>query len=436
MGVLQRAGECVAGQAVGQAVGLGDGVFQLAEATDGGHGAKGLVVEHLGRQRHICQHGGLPEVAGGADTFTAQRQRGALLHGVLGELGHGGQAARVGQRAHGCAFRRAITNLQAAGVLGQCCAKFFLDAFVHQEARGRNTHLARVAELGGTGRLDGQRNVGVFTHDDRGVAAQLHRHTLHVLACQRGQLFAHRRGAGERDLANDGVGDQVAGDFGGVAIHQAHHTGGQARVGKSLDQCGGCGRGFFGCLDQHRATTGQRCRQLAHHLVDREVPRRERGHGAHRVLQHQLAHGQVARGHDAAVDAHAFIGKPFNDVGRGHGFTLGFRQGFAVFLRQHGADVGGTFAHQRSSAAHDLGTLKGGHVAPHFKPLLGSGQGAVQVRNARVRHTANFQPGGRIKDGQCFAIGGVLPFTGNKKACVGVSHEVAPVGGCCQGSRG
>ncbi|MNV71062.1 hypothetical protein D3C71_1640580 [compost metagenome] len=170
------------------------------------------------------------------------------------------------------------------------------------------------------------------------MAAQFHRHALHVLAGQRGQLLAHGRGAGEGDLADDGVRDEVAGDFSGVAVYQAHGACGHAGIGKRADQLGGAGGGFLRRLHQNRAACTQRGGQLAHHLVDGEVPGRERGHGAHRVLQHHLRGLEVARRNDAAIHAQRLIGKPFDDVGRRHGLDLGFGQGLALLLHHDGGN--------------------------------------------------------------------------------------------------
>ena len=182
--------------------------------------------------------------------------------------------------------------------------EFAVNALVHQEAGGGDAHLAGVAEFGATNRLDRLRHIGVFTNDHRRVAAQFHRDAFHVLTGHRGQLLAHGGGAGEGDLADDGVGDQVARNVSGVAIHQAQHAFGQTGVGKGLDQGGGARRGFFRALDQHGAASGKCRADFAHHLVDGEVPGRERCHRTHRVFQHHLADGEVAaRGHQSAVGA-------------------------------------------------------------------------------------------------------------------------------------
>ena len=294
---------------------------------------------------------------------------------------------------------------------------------MHQKAGGRNAHLARVAELGRTGRLHRQGNVGVFGHDHRRMTAQLHGDALHVLASQCGQLLAHRRGAGEGDFADDGVGDQVVGDLSRCAVDQTQHTLRNACIGKGTDEGSGCGGCFFGGFDDHGATRRQGGSHFANHLVDGEVPWGESRHGAHGVFDDHLARRQVkARGHDAAVHAHAFIGKPLNDVGRGHGLALGFSQGLALLLGQHGRNIASTFAHQCCGLAHDFVALHWQHVAPGLKAFLGRLQGAVQVGDAGVGDTANFFAGGGVEHGQRFASGGVAPLAIDEELGMGVCH--------------
>ncbi len=78
-----------------------------------------------------------------------------------------------------------------------------IDGLLHQKARRRDADLAGIAELVGGQQLHGAVEIGVLEHDRRRVAAELHRHALHVLAGERGQMLAHRGRAGERDLADD-----------------------------------------------------------------------------------------------------------------------------------------------------------------------------------------------------------------------------------------
>ena len=131
-------------------------------------------------------------------------------------------------------------------------------------------------------------DVGIVEHDHRGMAAELHRGPLHVPAGERGELLADRRRAGEADLADDRMRDQVLGDLRRDAVDQADDARRHARIDKGPDQRGRRRRGFLRRLDDDRAAGGERRRQLAHHLVDREVPGREGGDRADRQLEGHL----------------------------------------------------------------------------------------------------------------------------------------------------
>ena len=131
----------------------------------------------------------------------------------------------------------------------------------------------------------------------------------------------------------------------------------------------------------------------------------------------------MARWHEAAIDALALVGEPFNDLSRGHGFALGLGQGLALFLGQQRTDFSGTFAHQRSRPAHGLCALDGRHVAPNFEALLRSRQRAVQVGDAGVGDAPNFDARGRVVDGEGASVGGVLPLTVNVELRIGITHR-------------
>ena len=309
-------------------------------------------------------------------------------------------------------------------MLHQRARELGLDRVMDQEAGRRNAHLAGIAELGRAGGLDGQRHVGILGDDDRGMAAQFHRHAFHVRACQRRELLAHGRRAGEGHLADDRARDQVAGDLGRVAEDQADHARRQAGVDEALQQRRRRGWGFFGRLAQERATGGQGRGELAHDLVDREVPGRERGDRTDGLFQHQLLRCRIARRDDAAIDAHAFGREPVDDLGAGQRFAFGLGQRLALFLGQQARDVAGALAQQRRGAAHDDGALGGRHGAPGFEALLGGGQRAVQVGDAGVGHVADRLAGGRVDHGDGLAAGGVDPFVGDEQAGIGVA------GGC------
>ena len=169
---------------------------------------------------------------------------------------------RIGQRAQRGAAFQAVADLGALGHRDECVDEGLAHVVVHQEARRRDAHLAGVAQLGAAGHLGGLGDVGVGRDDHRRVAAELHRHALHVLAGQRGELLADHRGAGEGDLADHRVRDQVLRDLGRVAVDQVDHAGRHAGIGKGADQFGRRRRRFLGRLDDDRAAGGQ-CRRTA-----------------------------------------------------------------------------------------------------------------------------------------------------------------------------
>ena len=257
------------------------------------------------------------------------------------------------------------------------------------------------------------------------MAAQLHGHALHVLARQGGQLFAHGRGAGEGDLADQRVRDQVVRDLGRCAVDQTDDARRHARIMESADQLGrGCGR-FFGRFDDDGAAGSQSGRHLAHGLVDREVPGREGGNRPHGQLEDLLLHLDVAWRHDAAIHAAAFFGKPLDDVGGRHGLDFGFGQGLALFLGEQFGNLRGAFAHQGCGLAHDRAALVGGHIAPQLETLLRGLRSPLQVGDAGMGQAADFGAGGGVEHGQGAAAFGIAPLAIDEELGVGVSHKAS-----------
>ena len=294
-------------------------------------------------------------------------------------------------------------------------------AVVHQKACRRDADLPSVAELCAGRGPDREFDIGVGRDDHRGMAAELHRRALHVRAGHRGQLLAHWRRAGEGDLADDRVGDQIGRDLGRRAEHQADRAGRHPSVDKGLQQRGGRGWRLLRRLDEEGAAAGQRRGELANHLVDRKVPRRERRHRAHRLFHHQLLGRQVARGDDAAVDAPAFVGEPLDDVGSGHDLDARFANRLALLLRQQPGDVGSALAHQPCGLAHRRRALVGRHLAPVFEAALGRRQRTVKVGDASVGDPADDLASGGIDHVDRLATGGVAPLACDQQSGVGIA---------------
>ena len=103
--------------------------------------------------------------------------------------------------------------------------------------------------------------------------------------------------------------------FGRHAEHQIEHARRQPGIGEAFHQLDAAARRFFRGLDDDRAAGGERAGDLAHRRERREIPRREGGDHADRLLQHELAHALLAARDDAAIGAAAFLGVPVDDVG-------------------------------------------------------------------------------------------------------------------------
>ena len=119
------------------------------------------------------------------------------------------------------------------GDVDELADELVVDLVVHEEARRRHAHLAGIAILEGAHQLGRALDVGVVEHQHRRVAAELHGGALHVAGGQRVQMLADRHRAGERDLADDRVRDQVLGDLGRHAVDEVDHARRHAGVVRS-----------------------------------------------------------------------------------------------------------------------------------------------------------------------------------------------------------
>ena len=108
-------------------------------------------------------------------------------------------------------------------------------------------------------------------------------------------------------------------------------------------------------------------------VTRREIPRREGGGDADRLLDHELARVLDAARNDAAIGAAAFVGEPVENIRRGHHFHAGFGEDLALLHGHDGRDLLGALADQVGGLAHDLGAVIGRHGAPDGEALFGGG---------------------------------------------------------------
>ena len=116
--------------------------------------------------------------------------------------------------------------------------ELIVHTLLHQHTRRRHADLAGIAILRRCQQAACGIHIGIVEHDRRCVAAEFHRHALHVRARDGRKLLAHGGGTGERDLADDRMRNEVLGDLGRHAVDQIDHTGRHAGIGKAADQFG------------------------------------------------------------------------------------------------------------------------------------------------------------------------------------------------------
>ncbi len=423
---LGRACEGVGRKAERQPVGFGRDLVEGRERRDQRERSKRLFVHGARILRHIGYDRRLEEVALVADAVTAGGDGGALGLGVLHHLLDGADATRIGQRTHLAILVHAVADLDGLGTGGELFDELVIDALLHQETRRRNADLAGIAVLRSTEDLGRRCDVRIVEHDRRRMTAQFHGHPLHVLAGQRGELLADIGRTGEGNLPDDRVRNEVLRNLRGNTIDQIDHTGRNTGIDKGADQFGRRCRGLFRRLDDDRATGSQRRGQLAHHLVDREIPRRERGNRADRLLdRHLVDTGQPGRD-DATVRTAAFLGEPFDDVGRRHRLHLGFDQRLALLLDHQRSDGVGALAHQRSRLLHHLGAVERRHRAPLLEAAVGGGKRFVEVRLVGMSDGPDRLLGRGVKHRNGLARGAPAPFSVDMQQYIGIRHRRSP----------
>ena len=151
---------------------------------------------------HVGEDGGREEVAAAVHRARRRAAPRAAVDGVVDELCDLRALGLVDQRADVDAGLGAAADLQRAHPLGQAAGeRRSASGLVHVEAVGGRAGLAHVAHLGEHRAVDGRVEVGVLEHEERGVAAELHRHPQDLLGRLFDQRAPHLGGAGEGQLA-------------------------------------------------------------------------------------------------------------------------------------------------------------------------------------------------------------------------------------------
>ncbi len=202
------------------------------------------------------------------------------------------------------------------------------------------------------------------------MAAELHGDTLHVRPGERSKLLADCGRAGEGDLADHRMRDEVGRDFRRHPEHEIDHAGRQPGLDKGIDEGRAGRRRLFRAFEDDRAAGGERGGDLAHRLVDREIPRRERGDRADRLLHLELPDAVAARRDRTTISAPRLFGEPVDDVGTGQCLAFRLHQRLALLHGHQRRDLAGAAAQDVGRLAHQPVALVGRHLAPYREALL------------------------------------------------------------------
>ncbi len=321
---------------------------------------------------------------------------GAVGHGVLDMLLDLGRGAIVDQRADIDAIVQAVADLQLLNRRLEFLREGIVHAVLHVDTVDAHTGLPGVAVLGLHGALHRLVQVGIVEHQEGRVAAQLQRNLLDAWRALLHQLGADFGGPSESDLAHDGVSGQLVADIARRAGHHAEHAFGDAGALGQLGQRQGGERRLAGGLDHHGAAGRQRRTGLAGDHRRREIPRRDRGGDADRLLDDDDALVLLVPRNGIAVDALGFLGEPL-DEGRGVGdLTARLGQRLALLQGHQPGQVFLVLHDQLEPAAQRLRTLLGGQVAPGRQRPLGRLDGTASLGGTHLRHRAEDFTTGRV----------------------------------------
>jgi hypothetical protein len=266
--------------------------------------------------------------------------------------------------------------------------------------------LADVAHLGDHRALDGLVDVGVLEHDERGVAAELHRQPQEIVGGLLHQRATDLGRPGERQLAEPLVLDQrrhrPAGRRRGDEVqHAAWQPGLLEDLAEHQHRqwCQLCG------LDDHRAPGRDRRPDLPRAHREREVPRRDQQARSDRLAHRQQPALAVRRLREPPVDPHRLLGEPAQELGGVEDLGLRLRDRLAHLERHQQRELVLALDDRLERAAEDLAAIARWRLGP-ARPRRDRGvEGLHRLLRRCVRHVGDRFAGGRILDPERAARG-------------------------------
>jgi hypothetical protein len=142
----------------------------------------------------------------------------------------------------------------------------------------------------------------------------------------------------------------------------------------------------------------------------REVPRRNRGEHADRLLLHDQPATRHGLGDGVAIDPLAFLGEEIDEPGGIGDLAAAFGQRLALLGGHDDGQVLGIGEHQVGEAAQHNAALLGGLGTPRGLHAVRRPDGAARLRRGGRRYRADRLAGGGVVHGQRRAGVGIHPL--------------------------
>ena len=169
-----------------------------------------------------------------------------------------------------------------------------------------------------------------------------------------------------------------------------------------------------GVCDAGRMTTGHPAARAGSALAGdhrgREVPRRDGGDHADRLLQHHDPPARQRVVDDVAVDALALLGEPLDEGRRVGDLSARFRQGLALLAGHQHREVFLVLHHQLEPATHEVGPLLGRPRPPCGPGRVGRLDGGTRLPGAQCGDGADDLSGRGVVHVERRAVRRIDPF--------------------------
>ena len=274
--------------------------------------------------------------------------------------------------------------------VGQLLRERVVDAVLHVDAVHAHAGLAGVAVLRRHRALDRRIQIRIVEHDERRVAAELERQLLHRARALRHQQLADLGRSGERQLLHDRIRRQLAANLGGRSGDDVEDALRDAGALGELGERQRRERRLRRRLEHDGAAGRDRRTGLARDHRQREVPRRDAGHDANRLLDDDDALVGLVAGNGVAVDALGFFAEPLEERRGVDHLALRLGERLALLGRHQPRQVLLVLrASARTSVRTARGALLRGLLAPGGQRAIRGLDRRPRLGGAELRHGAD-----------------------------------------------